>query len=188
MSEIIIPNEAEQFIEQISKFEIRNYSTYEFGRKQDSNNKSFIIEKAKAEENIFKLKSLMPKGVVCFIGTSNWLGGEKNEGVEVVIGEGNSETDILFLSRTMAPNYDLTTNDIIRKFTAWEKIFGISIFQAETDCIGVEFHKLPNSEDLSYFAEMLYDFCSDMVDQGVGSLDVLKQDFVKTKRLYFWWD
>jgi len=38
------------------------------------------------------------------------------------------------------------------------------------------------------FAKRLYQFCPDIVDQGVGSVAALSKTLKKSNRLYFWWD
>jgi hypothetical protein len=34
----------------------------------------------------------------------------------------------------------------------------------------------------------MYDFCPDIVDQGIGSVELLAESLVEGDRLFFWWD
>jgi hypothetical protein len=34
----------------------------------------------------------------------------------------------------------------------------------------------------------MYEFCPDIVDQGVGTVARLAQELSKSRKLYFWWD
>lgn len=44
---------------------------------------------------------------------------------------------------------------------------------------------IENPEEL---AERMYDFCSDIVDQGCGSVEILAETLASTDDLFFWWD
>jgi ankyrin repeat protein len=43
-------------------------------------------------------------------------------------------------------------------------------------------------EDPEALAELMYDFCPDIVDQGIGSVKLLAESLVEGDRLFFWWD
>ncbi len=43
-------------------------------------------------------------------------------------------------------------------------------------------------EDPEGLAESMYEFCPDLVDQGVGSVERLVENLTAGDRLYFWWD
>jgi hypothetical protein len=43
-------------------------------------------------------------------------------------------------------------------------------------------------KDPAGLAARMYDFCPDIVDQGVGSVDALATELRRTGSLYFWWD
>ena len=38
------------------------------------------------------------------------------------------------------------------------------------------------------FANEVYEFCPDAVDQGVGSIDELKKAITEMQGLWLWWD
>jgi len=44
---------------------------------------------------------------------------------------------------------------------------------------------IANPEEL---AAQMYDFCSDIVDQGCGSVEILAENLATSDNLFFWWD
>ena len=123
---------------------------------------------------------------MAFIGTTQWLGEEKHDGVEVVLGKGKDQFDIVRLARTDACNYDLFAEDIIQRLEKYHHSFGIDIFHAETDTI--EFDLIGFPTDLAAFAKDLFDFCPDIVLQGVGTVEALEEAIADTGKVYLWWD
>lgn len=67
---------------------------------------------------------------------------------------------------TSAGNYDLDTDDIIRRLQAWDDRYGIALSEVGHDRVDVAFDRTP--DDLSEFAREVYLFCPDTVDQGFG--------------------
>jgi hypothetical protein len=92
--------------------------------------------------------------------------------VEVVLGKGESQFDILRLARVEACNHDMDTEDLIHRLQSWHRCCGVDIIAAETDTIELSLERLP--VDPWAFANEVYEFCPDIVDQGVGSVDVLR--------------
>jgi hypothetical protein len=123
---------------------------------------------------------------LAFIGTTRWLGDEQHKGVEVVVGQGRSQFDILRMAKSDACNCGMGTEDIIKRLQEWHEAIGIDIFHAETDTIELNLARLPG--DLNAFAQAVYDFCPDIVDQGVGSVDALKDAIQNDRHVYLWWD
>jgi hypothetical protein len=80
----------------------------------------------------------------------------------------------------------MLTDHLVEKLTAYDKQFGIDIFHAETDTIEFRFARLP--ENLPMFCKDLYQFCPDIVDQGVGSLERLEEEIHFTCEVFLWWD
>jgi hypothetical protein len=68
----------------------------------------------------------------------------------------------------------------------WEKTSPFDIIGADNDWVEIEFKSLP--KDLKSFAEEVYDFSPDAVDQGPGSTTELANEIQQTKRLFLWWD
>ena len=132
------------------------------------------------------LREALPPGSVAFIGTTRWLGDEQHEGVELVVGPGASQLDIPRLVRSDAANYDMGTEDLVRKLREYDRDYGIGIFHAETDTIGFTLLNAP--DDMPAFAADLYAFCPDVVDQGLGSVEALEESVEAYGQVYLWWD
>jgi hypothetical protein len=69
-------------------------------------------------------------------------------------------------AETSAGNYDLDTEDIINRLKQWQSLCSFTIKSAGHDRVDIEFTMLP--ADMDAFAQDLYDFCPDLVDQGTG--------------------
>jgi hypothetical protein len=171
---------------QISGKSVRPYSTRDFGREQFAGARSVIVSASEAEATLQKIRKVLPPGFVAFVGTTNSLARQKPEGVELVVGEGGNQFEILRIAASDAVNYSKTTEDIIAKLQQWDTAYGIDIWQAETDTIQLRFKKVPT--DLGRFAKEVYEFCPDIVEQGTGSVGALEKEIKKTQSLFLWWD
>lgn len=77
----------------------------------------------------------------------------------------NDPVTLLYARQTNGVNYDIMTNDVINKLDAWRESSDFDILGAGTDWIDIQFTQLP--KDVLAFAEDIYDFCPDTLDQGV---------------------
>jgi len=172
---------------QKSGFDVRNYSTYDFGREKDFDTISILCEENKFPTLLSSLRKSCMGNVIIFAGTSQWLGDEKNENKrELVLANGSSQFDILRIARTDAINYDMHTEDLIQKIRELDRCYGIHIYLANTDTVAFTFAKMP--ADLLSFATEIYKFCPDIVDQGSGTVDQLAAEIDITGRVLLWWD
>jgi hypothetical protein len=178
--------EAERLIQTLTKAEVRSHFTTDFGREHDLGGVSVIVPADKAKDLVLKLRGVLPHEMLAFVGTHQWLGKEKFKGVEVVVIAGKSQFDILRLMRSNGANYDLATEDIVAKLVQYDSAFGIRIFHAETDV--VEFDLLRTPGDMTAFANDVYVFCPDIVDQGVGDVKKLAEAIEAEGTVYLWWD
>ncbi len=80
----------------------------------------------------------------------------------------------------------MEAEELVAKLTEYDRAFGIDIFHAETDTIEFKLLKLP--ADLGSFCQDLYEFCPDIVDQGVGTVEALENDIRDRQELLLWWD
>jgi hypothetical protein len=101
--------EAAAVLSQASHAVVRSYSTRDFGRECYTGAISVQVPERHAD----------PPGV----------------GVEVVIGPGSTQFDILRIAASDAVNYDKQTEDLVRVLQDWDRRFGIDIFAAETDTV-----------------------------------------------------
>lgn len=195
----------------VSQLDVKDYSHFDFGRQQNPECISVLIEEAKTGVNPFQavvglidgvfgnsiarknadamlleLRKNLPEGYVAFVGTTRWLGNYKPNGVELVVGPAQGQLDIVRHAKASAPNFDLSTEDLIKKLEQYDKEMGINITQAETDTIEFQLLKLP--DNLEQFAEDLYEFCPDLVEQGCGSVSALAAELRQHKPIQLWWD
>jgi len=181
-----IPEHIKQQLTRLSGTSSRDYATVDFGREQRPHNISVVIAKEKAYQVLPQVRSILPTGLVAFIGTTRWYGDERHHGVELVVGPGESQFDIIRLAESDAINYNLTTEAIITRLQQYNQSFGITILQAETDTI--EFELINYPPNLMALAHKLYQFCPDIVNQGVGSVEALAESIEVTGRVTLWWD
>ncbi len=166
---------------------VRAFFTIDFGREQNSNCVSALVPEQRSLELLSQLRESLEPGCVAFIGTTRSLAENRYPGlVELVVGLGESQFDILRLAATDAVNYNMLTEDIIEKLLDIDRRYGIDIFQAETDTIVFGLRTSP--EDMTAFAEEIYDFCPDIVDQGVGTVDALADGIDMGRCVSLWWD
>ena len=114
---------------------------------------------------------------------------EMNEGLKIEkIGvlKGTDQYEILRIMNTNGEDYEIFNEDVIDRLKEWEEHSPFDIIGADNDWVEIEFKRLP--QDLEDFAEEVYDFCPDTVDQGPGSVEGLVKEIKRTKRLFLWWD
>lgn len=130
------------------------------------------------------VKRLKPKfrkkGYLIFVSESEDF--KKN----VAVIKGTDELDILRYRVTNGINYGLKNDDLIKKVTEWKSRYGLVVIGCSLDWFQLEFDRLP--EDLDKFANEVYEFCPDSVDQGVGSVDALRKAIKETRGVWLWWD
>jgi hypothetical protein len=166
---------------------VRDYSTCDFGREQVPTAISVVVPKKVARSLVAKLRKELPASAVAFMGTTRWLGAEKNtDQVEVVVTAGNGQFDMVRTAKSDAINYGKETEQLIAQLQKWDKAFGIDIWHAETDTI--EFDLKGHPPDLAAFAAEVYAFCPDSVEQGVGSVEALAESIDELRSVYLWWD
>ncbi len=84
----------------------------------------------------------------------------------------SSKSDPFILIReagTASEYHDLSTEEIIARLEEWKEFCDFDVVDAEEDSVTLKFKKLP--EDLESFAEEIYDFAPDVVDQEFGTFD-----------------
>jgi hypothetical protein len=69
-------------------------------------------------------------------------------------------------ANTNAPNFDLNNSEILEHLTKWQSLCSFNVISAKGDRAEIEFITLP--QDMDAFAQDLYSFCPDLVDQGTG--------------------
>jgi len=100
--------------------------------------------------------------------------------------KGTDQYDILTVMHTNGDEDDVSHDDVIEKLKGWGKRCTFDILGAENDWVEIEFRIMPR--DLKDFADDVYDFSPDTVDEGSGSLSALIKEINVTRRLMLWWN
>jgi hypothetical protein len=162
---------------------LRPFATRDFGRDRNPAARSVLVEDDEATELVARVRAEIGPGLIAFVGCTRSLAEPCDEGSEVVVAQGDSQFDIL---RVDAVNYDMETEDLVRKLEEYHAKYGIDIFHAETDTIEFRFEAIP--ANLSAFCDDLYEFCPDIVDQDAGTVDKLRSRIATTGAVFLWWD
>ena len=178
---------AATLLSQLAGAPVRNYSTRDFGRDKNPDARSVVVSTNRSRQALEEFRRRLDPKFIAFIGTTRWLGDEQHsDAEEIVVAEADSQFDALTIAQSDAANYDMFADDLIKKLRAYDELCGIDIFHAETDTI--EFRLRTPPPDLAAFCADLYEFCPDIVDQGVGSVEALAAEIRNTHRVFLWWD
>lgn len=125
--------------------------------------------------------------------------GEYEKEALVVFFQSETPEPLFWVRGTNGENYDLTTDKILSRLKEWAERCEFSVLGAGFDWVELRFKTLPvNVEE---FAEEVYDFCPDTLDQGIvlplpedretlvedGAFEALKQtDFQALETLEDW--
>jgi len=144
---------------------------------------SFKAEQGKANEIVYELKDrLKNKGYLIYISDVNF--GYSSD--EISLLKSNDQFDILRVEETDGINYGFENKDVIAKLQEWNNIYPFQIISAGLDWVEAIFIKRP--DNMRKFAKELYEFCPDIVEQGVGSVNKLEKEMERSGILYLWWD
>jgi len=177
---------AGSFLAAVTGKPMRCFSTRDFGRDEFTEARSVLVQASQAEPMLGKIRSRLGPGLVAFIGTQTSHARPRPSGVELLVGRGASQFDILRIAASDAVNYGKETEDLVKQLQVWDSAYGVDIFQAETDTIQFRLKIIP--ADLKKFADEVYEFCPDIVDQGVESVDQLAKDIGESRKVLLWWD
>ncbi len=143
-----------------------------------------VFTETTEEKAIEFVKKLKPKfkesGYLIFV----FEGEDDKKNIAVI--KGQDELDILRYRRTDGINHDLENENVVKKISEWKSKYGLIVIGCSRDWLQVEFDKLPT--DIDAFANEVYEFCPDSVDQGVGTIDKLKEAIKEMNGLWLWWD
>lgn len=87
---------------------------------------------------------------------------------------------------TNGANFGLSTEDIIKWMRDLEKEQPFTLTGVGFDFLSGTFKS--KVKDPAGLAKRMYEFCSDIVDQGVGTVEELEKQLSKSRDFFFWWD
>ncbi|SIO50570.1 DUF4253 domain-containing protein [Chitinophaga niabensis] len=136
-----------------------------------------------AKEGVYSLKDkLREHGYFIFVCEANF--GHSPDKIGVI--KSNDQFDILRFMATDGINYDIENADVIEKLQQWHSKYPFEIVGAAQDWVEAKFvGALP---DFNAFAQDVYDFCPDIVDQGTETVEALGDEMKNSAALYLWWD
>lgn len=77
----------------------------------------------------------------------------------------------------------------VAAFRYWNARYGLVLAGLSGDVLNVRTSRAPRTrDDALSLAREQYEFCSDIVDQGVETLDALAAGLMSNNWWYFWWD
>jgi len=92
----------------------------------------------------------------------------------------------LAIVRTDGINRDVTHEQVIARYKAWNAKYGLVLVGAGQDWLEAKFRTPPG--DWNAFAEEVAKFCPDVVEQGTGSVEGLAKEMAASNSVYLWWD
>jgi len=98
----------------------------------------------------------------------------------------NKRNDVFAAFQTNVANSEVYPADRVRWFDELEKAQPFLLTGAGHDWCEGKFTK--SIKDSKQLAKKLYEFYSDIVDQGVGDVARLALELKKTQKFFFWWD
>lgn len=176
---------AKQSLSKTYKLPVRDYSTFEWGRQENKNAVSVVVQREIAYQYLEYIRMWLPKSLRAFVGTTRWLSKSENS-VEVVIAPCESQFDILKVAYTADYNGDQTTDDIIKRLKKFDSNFGIDIYHAGFDELLFRLKSMP--QNLQEFIQDIDEFCPDAPSQVYGSIDLMIKEVESSHIVYLWWD
>lgn len=173
---IIVKEETHEHINRLTGYDENAYQIMVSGISAD-------VPEDRSGQILAKLRTrLKPLSYMAFVVAMNE--GLKQETIGVI--KGADQYDILRIMQTNGEAYEILNEDVVARLKDWEKAFSFDIVGADNDWVEIEFKTLP--KNLAVFAEEIYDFCPDAVDQGPGNISGLVKEMQATRRLFLWWD
>jgi hypothetical protein len=83
-------------------------------------------------------------------------------------------------------NHDISPGAVISRLKEWDAELGLALLGAGFDWIEAQMRQPP--KDMLAFAQAVYAFCPDVVDQGTETVTALADEMRRTRTLYLWWD
>mgnify|MGYP000058812300 CR=1 FL=1 len=105
---------------------------------------------------------------------------------DIAIVRAENQFEVLKRVETQAPNYDISNQKIIDKLKEWDKEVNFKMVVADEDRF--EALMLNKPKDLKKFAQEVYEFCPDVIDQGYGSMKDMLKDYKENNYFWLWWD
>lgn len=181
---------ARQLLTKNFKVPVREYSTYEWGRRQNPDGISVILPLEEAYSRLDFFRVQLPKNLGAFVGTRRWLNtsDEKHPdgSVEFVVAQCETQFDMIRIAHTSDINGLYMTEDVIKRLQKYDKDFGIDIRQAGFDELMFRLRFLPSN--IKEFIQDIDEFCPDAPTQVYGTPELMMKQVKASRIVYLWWD
>jgi hypothetical protein len=159
----------------------RLMATTEDGSYEPANGISIAVRDGhEAEHQMNALRdSLKSRGYRAFWSERHHSNGMRDTN-EVAVLKTDDPYAMIRLRRSDGANYDVFTDDIIDRLTAWRELCDFDVVGASRDWVALVFSRLP--ESICAFSEEVYLFCEDAVTQGVGFTQARDRDKIAAAR------
>jgi hypothetical protein len=111
---------------------------------------------------------------------------DSGENYYLAVIKGKSDTEILNWRQTNGINYDIDNDSLISKLQEWKSKNDFILLGAGMDWLEIQFTN--QTPDFNEFAKEVYEFCPDIVDQGVGDFERLAPEMKRMNGVFLWWD
>lgn len=141
------------------------------------------VERRRSDQVLWSLREkLKPRRYMAFLIES--ISTLKTDKIAVI--RGADPFAILSIMHTNGDEDDLSHEDVVSTLKLWSKRYSYEIVGAGNDWVEIELRAVP--QDMKAFAEDIYDFSPDTVDEGAGSVAGLIKDITASGRVMLWWE
>jgi hypothetical protein len=111
---------------------------------------------------------------------------DSGEGNYLSVIKGKSDIEVLKWRQTNGINCDIDNDSIISKLQEWKSKIDFILLGAGMDWLQIQFTS--QVAYLDEFAKDVYEFCPDIVDQGIDDFEKLAPEIKKMNGVFLWWD
>lgn len=140
-------------------------------------------ESQNSDEIIKSFKNILKEKKLILYRSGTTEGGQKTI---ITILKSENKFEPLYFEATNGVNYDIQTPKIVERLKLWDSLYGIELNGVGFDFVDAQIQNLP--KDINKFSKEMYEFCPDIVDQGVGSVDALTKSIKDSRHFFLWWD
>lgn len=105
---------------------------------------------------------------------------------DIVILKCSDQFELVKLIGTNGINYNRYNDDVLKQLKAWHEDLGFEVVVVDHSRIHAYMSKKPS--DIGKFAQEVYDFCPDVIDQGYSSMEEMISDYKSNNYFWLWWD
>ncbi len=192
---LTIPSELLGKIQNMTKGEIQPFKREVWKYDKEGNEEHYTIDQGiyfdfvnetTAHEVFLKFTDQVRSGGNYIFLTEMDFDDDYNTYYDVVILPNSDPFEIIKRIGTHGINYDRYNTDILEKLRKWHEDVQFDI--VVIDQARIHAYMKNRAYDMKGFANEVYDFCPDVIDQGYGSMEEMVQDYKLNKYFWLWWD